>query len=158
LEVSTSFLLKKIGLAEAAKETENLSEVVEIGTLPDYHQQFVQNLVELKGRKVARAMIPWEKVQYLNFADTEEEVRQKIYKTPKSRFPVIDDDVVVGVLLKKELPESIQPTTPWQGLIRPLVQVRENEKVLEAFLEMQRKQIPLAVVLDTDEDIVGIIT
>lgn len=158
LEASTSFLLQKIGAGVGTGEDENMGQIIEIGNLPDYHQRFVQNLVDLKGRKVVRAMIDWDHVQFLNFSDSEEEVREKIYKTPKSRFPVIDEDVVVGVLLKKELSETIQENSPWQGLIRPLVQVKENVRVLEAFLEMQRKQVPLAVVLSQQDKIVGIIT
>ncbi len=159
LEVSTNFLLKIIGLGGGNEEDESMGEMIEIGNLPDYHQRFVQNLVSLKGRKVLKAMIPWEKVAHLHFSDTEEEIRAKISASPHSRVPVIDGDIIVGMLLKKELPDyQLHEHLPWQTLIRPAIRVLQNQKVLEAFLKMQDKQIPLAIVEDENEKYIGIIT
>jgi putative hemolysin len=159
LEISTNFLLKLIGLNEGPAEDESMGETVEIGNLPEYHQKFVQNLVSLKGRKVIKAMIPWEKVSHVNFSDSEEEVRTKIYNTPYSRFPVIDSDVIVGILLKKELPDSQhQQQVHWQGILHSALRVKDQDKVLEAFLKMQEKQTPLSVVEDANGKYVGIIT
>ena len=152
LEISTNFLLKLLRLNEGPVEDESMGEAVEIGNLPVYHQKFVQNLVALKGRKVSKAMIPWDKVAHLNFGDSEDEIRAKIYNTPHSRFPVVDGDVVVGILLKKEL------QIPWQGTLHSAVKVKDTDKVLEAFLKMQDKKTPLSVVEDTDGKYVGIIT
>lgn len=103
LEVSTHFLLKRLGLNSGPAEDESMGEIVEIGNLPEYHQKFVQNLVGLKGRQISKVMIPWENVAYLNFSDSEIEVREKVSSNPHSRFPVIDGDVIVGILLKKSL-------------------------------------------------------
>lgn len=159
LETSTNFLLKLTGLSESSGEDESMGESVDIGNLPTYHQKFVKNLVSLKGRKVAKAMIPWEKVSHLNFSDSEEEVRVKVNSTPHSRFPVVDGDVIVGILLKKELPDiQNQAQIPWQGILRPAVKASDNEKILEAFLRMQDKQTPLAVVENSEDQFVGIIT
>lgn len=152
LEISTNFLLKLLRLNEGPVEDESMGEAVEIGNLPVYHQKFVQNLVALKGRKVSKAMIPWDKVAHLNFGDSEDEIRAKIYNTPHSRFPVVDGDVVVGILLKKEL------QIPWQGTLHSAVKVKDTDKVLEAFLKMQDKKTPLSVVEDTEGKYVGIIT
>lgn len=159
LEVSTNFLLKLLRLNEGPGEDESMGEAIEIGNLPEYHQKFVQNLVALKGRKVSKAMIPWEKVSYLNFSDSDEEVRDKVSSIPHSRFPVVDGDVMVGILLKKELAEiQNQYHVPWQGILRPAVKAKDSEKVLEAFLRMQEKQSPLALVENEDGQFVGILT
>lgn len=159
LEISTSFLMKLTGLHESNGEDESMGESVDIGNLPDYHKKFVKNLVSLKGRKVLKAMITWDKVSHLNFSDSEEDVRTKVHSTPHSRFPVVDGDVVVGLLLKKELPDmQHQSQLPWQGILRPVVKAYESEKVLEALLRMQKKQTPLAVVENNEGHFVGIIT
>lgn len=157
LEISTNGLLKLIGLSGNVEEDESMGETIDIGNLPEYHKKFVQNLVSLKGKKVSTSMIPWDQTIHLNFAESEEVVRSKISSTPHSRFPVIDDDVVVGILLMKDLPvESIH--TPWQGILRPAIKAKENEKVLEVFLRMQEKQTPLAVVENQEGQFIGIIT
>lgn len=159
LEISTNFLLKLIGLGDRVEEDESLGQMVEIGNLPEYHQKFVQNLVGLKGRKVSKAMIEWSKVAHLKFSDSEEEVRAKVLITPHSRIPVIDEDIVVGILFKKDLPDSrIQDQIPWQSILRSALKVNDNQKVLEAFLKMQEKQTPLAVVENSSGMYVGIIT
>ncbi len=159
LEISTNFLLRMIRLSEPAEEDESMGETVEIGNLPEYHQQFVQNLVALKGRKVDKAMIPWNKVFHVNFSDSEDDVRAKVAVSPHSRIPVTDEDVIVGILLKKEIPPyQLHEQQPWQTVIRPAVRVKENQKVLEAFLKMQEKQTPLAVVENDKEQYVGVIT
>lgn len=157
LEVSTNFLLRLIGLDSGPMEDESMGETVEIGNLPEYHQKFVLNLVGLKGRKVAAAMIPWEKTVHLNFGDTDEEMRVKLASTPHTRFPVVDGDVIVGLLIKKDLPE-LNSNVPWQGTLRSVLKVNESDKVLEAFLKMQEKQMQIAVVVDNTEKWVGIIT
>lgn len=159
LEVSTNFFLKLIKMNHAAPEDESLGQTIDIGNLPDYHQRFVMNLLALKGRKVERAMIPWEKVTYLNFADSEEEVRAKLQATTYSRIPVVDGDVIVGILQKKELPPAeLSEKMPWQGVLREAVKVDRNQRILEAFLKMQRKQTPLAIVEDENNKYVGTIS
>ena len=158
LEVSTNFLLKKIGLNSSVVEDESMGESIDIGNLPPFHQNFVKNLVGLKSYKVRKSMIPWDQVIYMNFSDSEEDVRTKISNTPHSRFPVIDDDVLVGILNVKELPDlSRQSSQPWQAVLRPAVKVNSNEKVLEALLKLQAKHSHLAVVEENDK-FVGIIT
>lgn len=79
--------------------------------------------------------------------------------TPHSRYPVVDGDVAVGILLRKdflEIKDHVQ--APWQGILRPAARVSESQKILEAFLKMQDKQIPLAIVENSEEKYVGIIT
>lgn len=159
LEISTNGLLKLIGLSGNVEEDESMGESIDIGNLPEYHKKFVQNLVSLKGRKVAKSMIAWDKTVHLKFADSEEEVRAILNSTPHSRFPVIDEDIIVGVLLKKDLyAEKSSLHTPWQGILRPAVRVLETEKILEAFLRMQEKQSPLAVVENSEGRFIGVIT
>lgn len=157
LEISTNGLLKLIGLSGNVAEDESMGETIDIGNLPEYHKKFVQNLVSLKGKKVSKSMIPWDKTIHLNFAESDEEIRAKVNLTPHSRFPVIDGDVVVGILLKKDLPQDYAHT-PWQGILRSAIKAQENEKVLEAFLRMQEKQTPLAVVQNAEGQFTGIIT
>jgi putative hemolysin len=157
LELSTNKLLTLVGLSGNPEEDESMGETVDIGNLADYHKRFVQNLVSLKGRRVSKSKVPLGKTVYLSFADSEEEVRAKTNSTPHSRFPVVDGDVIVGILLKKELPLDSQ-LKPWQGILRAATRVSESDKVLEAFLKMQENQAPLAVVLNAEGQFSGIIT
>lgn len=157
LEISTNFLLKLIGVSTTVEEEDNFSNVIEIGTLPEYHQKFVENLVSLKNHKVYKSMIPWQKVVHLNFSDSEDEVRSKTLASPHSRFPVMDGDTLVGILNLKELPLKSE-NIPWEGTLSPAFKVAPNDKVLDAFLKMQEKQTHIAVVVNDEEKVLGIIT
>jgi putative hemolysin len=159
LEISTDTLLRFLRLHDSNVEEDGLPVSIDIGNLRPYHQKFVQNLVDLKGKRVTRSLIPWSKVSYLNFADTEEEARQKINSTHFSRFPVIDGETLVGILHIKELSEmSASSHSPWQSILRPAVRVKNTEKALEAFIKIQEKHQHLAVVLDEQENYIGIVT
>lgn len=157
LENSTEFILRKLDLNK--EEEEEIPEYVEIGKLPAYHRQFVHNLVSLKSRKVSSAMIPWEKVVYLEFSELDDAVRKKAQESRRSRFPVIDGDVLVGLFHVKEWTEKINGLiVPWQSILGPAFSVSHNENILEAFLKMQEGNHHLAVVTGPDGSFAGIIT
>lgn len=158
LEKSTSGILKFLGM-EKELENEEVPEWVEIGNLPAYHRRFVTNLIELKHAKVKKAMIPWSKVSFLNFSDTDDEVKQKILETRRSRFPVLDGDVIVGMFHAKEWKETIKGTiVPWQSLLGPALIVHPEDQILDVFLKMQQNNHHLAVVAAKHGEICGIIT
>lgn len=157
LEKSTGYILKLIRLDKV--QVEDVPESVEIGNLPAYHRNFVHNLVSLRSKKVKTAMIPWEKVSFLNFSYTDEEVENKIQAVPRSRFPVIDEDVFVGILHVKEWDEVLEGSLiPWQSILGPAFMVSSEDRILDAFLQMQETNNHLAVVLNSQGRFVGIIT
>jgi putative hemolysin len=159
LEISTNFILKKFGFSSTDQEVENLSMSIDIGSLPGYHQRFVQNLIDLKGKRIAKSFVPKERVTYIEFSDTDAELENKIHHNNHSRFPVIDGDTIVGILHKKELLEALRVThVPWRGILLAAVKVKESDKVLEAFLRMQEKHQHLAIVTNEEGIFTGIIT
>ncbi|HXH32113.1 MAG TPA: hemolysin family protein [Bacteriovoracaceae bacterium] len=158
LEISTDFFLRILKLRRE-EDDEDISETIEVGHLPVYHRKFVQNLVSLKGKKISKTMIPWEKVSFLKFSDTDDEAKQKIKETHHSRFPVIDGDVLVGILHVKEWNETINNfLVPWQSILGPILKISVDDKILEVFIRMQNENHHLAVVVDESEQFVGIIT
>lgn len=157
LEKSTGFILGLLRLDK--EEEEEIPEYVEIGSLPAYHRHFVNNLVSLKTKRISSMMVPWEKVIHLDFADTDDAVKLKIRESHRSRFPVIDGDVLVGLFHVKEWNEFINGVVvPWQSILGPAISVKQNEYILEVFLRMQEGNHHLAVVKGSDESFVGIVT
>ena len=158
LEISTEFLLKILCLNDKTEAEEEIPMIIDIGGLKGYHQKFVMNLVDLKGKKVFRSMIPWGKVLYLNFSDSDEVSRDKIYNSTHSRIPVIDGETLVGILHVKELAD-INPDSKadWQSILRPALVISPSEKTLDAFIKMQEQNHHMAVIREEDAYI-GIIT
>lgn len=159
LEISTNTLLKLLKISPKISDKESISLNIDLGSLPPYHQKFVQNLVSLKGRQVIKSLVPLEQVVYFNYSDEEEVIRKKIKESHHSRFPVIDDDVIVGIFHVKIYGEVDRDINiPWQGILRPALVISEKEKVLEAFLKMQEKRQQIAVVINEENHFIGIIT
>lgn len=156
LQLSTNFFVKILGYSPGPNDAEE--ETVDIGQLPSYHKNFVKNLLALKFRPLRKILLPWKRVTYLNFTDSTEEVREKTLKSNHSRFPVVDEDVIVGYLHVKELGSIIATGDPWDTLIRPLMTVQENEKALEVFMKMQKKRQHLTGVVNEAGKLIGILT
>lgn len=156
LEISTNYILRLLSLNKTEKDN-YVSEVIEIGTLPAYHRKFVHNLISVKNTPVARIMRPWEKVEKLDFADTDEEVESKILSSTHSRFPVMDGDVLVGIFHWKEWEKTSDDSlVPWQSILGPSLKVERNEKVLDVFLKMQEGNHQLAII--TGEEPIGLVS
>ena len=156
LEKSTGLILKLLRLEK--EEEEEMPESIEIGNLPSYHRKFVHNLVEMRAKRVRAVMMPWEKVNYLPFGLSDEEVKDIITKKYRSRFPVIDGDVLVGIFHVKEWNETINGMpVPWQSILAPGLVVASHDRVLDSFLRMQEGNHHIAVVKEGDL-FVGIIT
>lgn len=157
LEKSTSLILKALRLDK--EEEEEVPESVEIGSLPAFHRKYIHNLVSMKSKKVKSIMIPWDQASYLNFSDTDEYVKNKIREKYRSRLPVIDEDVLVGLFHVKEWNETINGAlVPWQSILAPAFKISQDEKVLDAFLKMQEANHHLAVVTNESGVFTGIMT
>lgn len=156
LEISTRFILRILKLDKAESE-DFVSEVVEIGTLPEYHRKFVHNLISVKNTPVAKIMKPWDLVEKLDFGDTDEDVEAKIQSSTHSRFPVVDGDVLVGIFHWKEWEKTSEESlVPWQSILGPSLKVKKDEKVLDVFLKMQEGNHHLAII--TDGDLEGLVS
>ena len=156
LEVSTAKFLKFLHIDPPRREDDD-SET-EIENLPDYHQQFVTNLISLKGKRVRRAEIPKDKVIALQLTDSKETVRRKIHKAAHSRFPILDGELVKGLLHARIFIEASVETEDWLSLSRPIISVHESDEILEVFRRMQRERQHLAAVVDEEKKFKGIIT
>lgn len=156
LEVSTSLLLRLLRIDPSTRKEEAGSESTM--NLPEYHQKFVQNLIGLKGKRVRRAEIPAAKVISLQITDSKDIVRKKLRSAAHSRFPVLDDKKVKGLLHARVFNEASHDTEDWTVLTRPILSVKEGDEILEVFRHMQNERQHLAAVVNESEDFVGIIT
>lgn len=156
LEFSTSKFLKIIRIDLPRREDHGPETAIQ--DLPEYHQQFVANLISLKGKRVRRAEIPKDKVIVLQNTDTKEMVQRKIHKAAHSRFPVLEGEKVIGLLHARIFIEAADSTDDWHTLTRPIISVFEADEILEVFRRMQRERQHLAAVTNQEHQFTGIIT
>lgn len=158
LELSTSFFLRNLKLKDG-QEVDATQLMIDIGHLPNYHKNFVYNLISLKGYTVKKTYIPKEEIDYIEFSDTKEDILEKMGQTPHTRYPVIDADTVVGILHTKVFKDiSEDPKISWESIIRPMTMVYLKENILDVFLKMQKKRQHMAGVFNEKDEFIGIIT
>ena len=159
LELSTSYFLNRLKLKNTVDDVDAGELMLDIGHLPNYHKNFVFNLVSLKGYTVKKTLIPKEELDYIDFSDTKDEVLEKIRLTSHTRYPVLDGDTVVG-LVQSRVFREIYPDSKisWESIIRPIINVSIKENILDVFLKMQKKRQHMAIVVNGDNEFIGIIT
>lgn len=159
LELSTSFFLRSLRLNDGQSQVDATQLMIDIGHLPNYHKNFVYNLISLKGYTVKKTYIPKEEIDYIEFSDTKEDILEKMGQTPHTRYPVIDADTVVGILHTKVFKDiSEDPKISWESIIRPMTMVYLKENILDVFLKMQKKRQHMAGVFNEKDEFIGIIT
>lgn len=159
LELSTSFFLRSLKLQDRQNQVDATQLMIDIGHLPNYHKNFVYNLISLKGYTVKKTYIPKEELDYIEFSDTKEDILEKMGQTPHTRYPVMDADTVVGILHTKVFKDiSEDPKISWESIIRPMTIVYLKENILDVFLKMQKKRQHMAGVFNEKDEFIGIIT
>lgn len=159
LELSTSFFLRRLKLQDRQNQVDATQLMIDIGHLPNYHKNFVYNLISLKGYTVKKTYIPKDEIDYIEFSDTKEDILEKMGQTPHTRYPVMDADTVVGILHTKVFKDiSEDPKISWESIIRPMTIVYLKENILDVFLKMQKKRQHMAGVFNEKDEFIGIIT
>ena len=125
--------------------------------------EMLHNMFEFDRRQVGRVMIPSNQMHMLDLTHTPEENLAVMRETEHSRFPVVDDGRIVGILLARDIFNAMLAgkEEPWRELSRfcrePLV-VPETQRVAELFELMRVKRAHMALIIDEYGELAGAIT
>jgi CPA2 family monovalent cation:H+ antiporter-2 len=122
-------------------------------------QLILENVSNLRSRRVQSMMVPWTRVQRLSRSAGREEVARQIASRRFSRWPVVEPETgrPVGYLLAKDLIAEGPPDADWTRLVRPLGAVHPEDDIESTLLKLQQEGATVCVVQD-DESPVGLIT
>lgn len=129
----------------------------EQGVIDDREKTMLQQLMDLRGARVAHLMIPRVDVVAFNLADDREELTDLIRKHRLLRVPVYEDtiDKVRGVILAREF--LLNPERSIEELIRPVLFIPEQASV-DALVELLRNhQTQLSLVVDEYGGLAGVV-
>ncbi len=157
LETATKFFLfflpKRVPLPAEAPTS------VEIDHLSKPTQQYVLNLVSVESMRARDAMVDWPHVSVIPTTASRDEIASTVLNSGHTRLPVLNDGRVIGLLHTKEFITLLATgETNWQGLIRPVLETKEDTFVLAALRAMQERRSHLCVVVGSHGRPVGVLT
>jgi CBS domain containing-hemolysin-like protein len=125
-------------------------------------QRILERVLRFEGRTVGNLMVPRVDVIALSIDSSGADAFDVLKRHEFSRVPLFSTsvDAIVGYLYAKDflLDEHARSRPTLRGLSRPVLFTPEGRNGLSVLREMQRKRIPLAIVVDEYGGTRGIVT
>jgi len=170
LTASNRFVLRLLGQKGAAERAfiseEEVKHMVEEGreqgVFDQTEQELIHSVFEFTEASVKDVMIPRPRMQAIDVETPVEEVLAHIVETGKSRYPVYRNslDEVLGILYDKDLFRLLAEKKPitLAQVVRPAFFTPETTRVSRLLKSMQRRRMPMALVVDEYGGVEGLVT
>ncbi len=155
---STNFILKllRIEKREDDEEEEIKSSILD-ANLEELEKKILLNVFEFNDTTVEHVMVSKENVIYLDVHDSKEKVMHAIKEKKYTRFPIIENGNVIGVLNVKDLLIKKKMLFSLRNYVREITTISSNMIIDDAFLLLNGKHEPIAKV-EKDGNWIGIVT
>ena len=158
------------GLKEKKDEKITEDDLIQIvdkaskdGVLEKKEKEMINNVVLLAETTASEIMIPRLDVVAIEKNDSLTSALSLAMDKGFSRLPVYEEtiDNVIGIIHTKDLMKPLSENTldrPLMDFVRPPMLIPENKKIDEVLVDMQRKKIAIAIVVDEYGGTEGILT
>jgi len=170
LTASSNLVLKPFGDAtsftEARHSTEELQQLVEeaaqAGSLDVRSSEIATRALDFGGITATAVMVPRNRIVAVPLNASQPDLKQIVLGTHLSRMPVFDGrlDNVVGYITMRDV-----LALAWErdevvlaDILRPALFVPETTGAGRVLQEMQRRRVPLAIVVDEHGGVAGLIS
>ena len=158
LRASTELMLKILRVNKAEENNEDeLKNSILSADLEDLEKKLLLNVFEFNDTTVNKVMTKKEDVIYLDIDADSDDVMNAIKETKYTRFPVVYNDEVVGVLNIKDLLVHHAKSLNIKEYMREIDSLNYDMIIDDAFLYLNSKYEPIAKVMKNGKWI-GIIT
>lgn len=169
LSVSTDLTFRLLGIQPAADPAITLEELRilvdqgrQSGVFEDAEQDMIEGVLRLDERRVGSLMTPRTQIIWLDSADSDDMVREKITASGHSRFPVCQGSLenVLGILRIRDLLARSMTcqALDLQSLLLPPLFVPETTSALRVLALLKAQKRHIALVTDEFGSIQGLIT
>ncbi len=170
LTASNRFVLRLLGqrgVTERVFVSEDevkhmLREGRALGIFDRMEEELIHSVFEFTGASVKEVMIPRPRILAIDIVTPVDQVLAYIIETGKSRYPVYRNslDEVLGVLYDKDLFRLLAEKKPiaLPQLLRPAFFAPETAQVSHLLKEMQKRRMPIALVVDEYGGVEGLVT
>lgn len=155
---STNFILKILKIEKTKEEEEDeIKSSIQDANLEELEKKILLNVFEFNDTKVKDVMIHKDSVSYLDVEDSKEQVMKMIKEHKYTRFPVLENGVIIGVLNVKDLLIKKENVFSLKDYVREITTISSDMIIDDAFLLLNGKHEPIAKVV-REGNWIGIIT
>lgn len=135
------------------------------GTLADLERILIQNALDFSDKRVSQVMTPREKIVAVSADSRIDQVLTTIESNHFSRLPVYEEELnhIIGIVYAKELllyrwqPEAVS-NVPLKNLVKPIFKISTDATLDVLFQRFQELHIHMALVCDSADSVIGLIT
>jgi len=137
-----------------------VKESVGYGLISDEQSAIIERVLGLATRRVSDEMIPWNKVIKINQHDSPSIIWEMGENTKRSHFPVIDQKgLPIGIVhIIEILMHPLDQCPPISQLLSEVYTIEEHCPIQEAMSRLRKQGTPLAIVVNTNNKPVGLVT
>lgn len=139
-----------------------LREGAAAGQIPFGETAIVEMALQLGERRVSAVMTPRMQIEFLDLADSEEELQRRIRDSNYSRFPVMQGDTnqLAGIVQVKDLLSAALAGQPFnlRAVLRQPLFVPNTVTVLRVLEVFKSSRETMALVVDEYGDLEGLVT
>jgi putative hemolysin len=132
------------------------------GVFDQTEQELIHSVFEFTEASVKEVMIPRPRIQAIDVDTPVDQLLAYIIETGKSRYPVYRNtlDEILGILYDKDLFRLLAEKKPivLTEILRPAYFAPETAQVSHLLKEMQKRRMPMAMVVDEYGGVEGVVT
>ncbi len=158
-----SFLVDKVKRNPVTEG--EIKELVELGIkdgkIKKFEKELIENVLEFDEIVAYDIMVPRNRIVTLDINMSLDEVIKIVNRTGFTRFPVLSNGDIVGIINAKDLFKFFSERRKKFDLsrvLRPAIYVTENMGIMEIQEVMKKKGTYMAIVINEHGDFVGIVT
>lgn len=158
LKSSTDIIIKLLHIKKiTTNDEEDVKNTITDSNLEELEKQLLLNVFEFNDTTIDKVMTPKQQVISIDINSTTEEILKVIKKYKYTRFPVFDNQEIIGILNVKDL--VIKPTKTFnlKNYIRKITTLKDTMIIDDAYLYLNSNYEVMAQVVKNNEYI-GIIT
>jgi putative hemolysin len=155
----TTFTEARMSVDELAQLVDN---AIRTGALQKDAGEIAARALEFGDLTAADVMVPRNRMHALRRGAGEDELRRLLLEEGHARMPVYDGtlDNITGYVVAKDLVGLLfeRQLIVLDDLVRPAFFVPETARAVAVLREMQRRRVPLAIVVDEHGGVSGLVT
>ena len=166
LKISTDFVCKLLNIKER-KDRLTEADIRRMiitgskeGIVEEKEKEYILNIFNFNDKTVYKAMTPKDKVVWIDINSTTKQILKTLKKYHYTRYQVLDNNKVLGYLNVKDLVYLHQnkKTLNIKSILHQCLIFEKNEKIDDAFRIMQEEQEVFSIIIDKDNNFIGILT